>query len=210
MAPFHDDNALMTFVETIINRHKITCFIETGTFMGDTTAWMSGRVERVWTIEIREDFHAKALARFGTGSNIEALLGSSHERLPEVLRCLTPRDVPLLFVDAHWRDEWPLRSELLTIRHTLVDRPFVLLIDDFEVPGHPNFHAMPGGGGTIGDPTYGPRTKYDPTPSSLTTFGRYLEGLPKVFPGYEGNWPGYMAVFHRLEPVIPDPRWWLA
>jgi hypothetical protein len=60
---------------------------------------------------------------------VEVVLGNSAELLPAALGAAK---TPLIYLDAHWRDEWPLASELSS-----VDRGIVI-VDDFDI-GIPRF-----------------------------------------------------------------------
>ena len=52
-------------------------FVETGTFLGETTLAMSGIFDRCWTVEIDKSLYEQALRRFDGHKNITALHGDS-------------------------------------------------------------------------------------------------------------------------------------
>jgi hypothetical protein len=86
--------------------------------------------------------------------------------------------MPLFYLDAHWYDYWPLQDEVKTISKL---SQFVILADDFKVPGKPQFENDNGGGGTPGVH----RTTIDIRPCSMETIGHLL---PKecdiIYPDY--------------------------
>ena len=60
-------------------------WVETGTFMGDTTALLARRARRVHSIEPEPRLCARARARFASTANIEIHGGLSEEILPGIL-----------------------------------------------------------------------------------------------------------------------------
>jgi hypothetical protein len=127
----------------------IPSFFETGTLLGETTAWAAERFEQVITVERSPEFFNVAKARFMDNPSVRTLFGDSREHL----RQLAPQlPVTLFWLDAHWSgdvtagedDECPLLGEIAAIAHDL-DRHFVL-IDDARlflappVPPHKAHH----------------------------------------------------------------------
>lgn len=129
--------ARLEAVRQIFYRCGIQSIIETGTFRGTTTEWFAGFGATVMTIESYApafEFSVRRLRRF---KNVSVRLGSSSDILPEYLPSVG-RTVPtMIYLDAHWEGHLPLAEELATIcRH--LDR-FVVIVDDFEVPGDPGY-----------------------------------------------------------------------
>jgi hypothetical protein len=125
---------------------KLTQFVETGTFQGDSLRWASHNFERVWTVEISEQYQAEAKATVGPLPNVEFVLGNSADQLGRICPALTG---PALFwLDAHAgagffgaADNCPLLAELETC---LVEAKadHCILIDDaraFVAPPPPPF-----------------------------------------------------------------------
>jgi hypothetical protein len=117
--------------------YRLDCFIETGTFLGATTAAMASAVRRCITIELSPELHAQATARFA-GSNVTCIHGDSGTYLAAVMRDL--REPALFWLDAHASGGItthagynPLAKELATIfAHDIAGH--VVLVDD--VRGH--------------------------------------------------------------------------
>jgi hypothetical protein len=110
-------------------------FVETGTFLGETTLAMSGIFERCWTVEIDKSLYEQALVRFNGRQNITALHGDSGTRMVDILKEI---DAPAIFwLDGHYSKantgrgtrDTPIVHELMQIfEHPI--RQHVILIDD--------------------------------------------------------------------------------
>ncbi|MBI3513896.1 MAG: hypothetical protein HY060_07530 [Proteobacteria bacterium] len=120
----------MAFLQRTFN---IACFFETGTLLGQTTAWAAERFAHVITVERAPEFFAVAKARFDGDPRVQTLFGDSREHMK-----LRAGGLPttLFWLDAHWSgdvtagedDECPLLGEIAVIAGEL-DRHFVLIDD---------------------------------------------------------------------------------
>ena len=87
-------------IQRLKDEFKLRTFVETGTHLGETSAWASGIFEQVFTIEASEAYHREARRRHAALTNVEFLLGDSRTRLAETVARLSS---PALFwLDAHW------------------------------------------------------------------------------------------------------------
>lgn len=132
-----------------ITGHKL--FVETGTFLGETTIAMSGIFERCWTVEIDRPLYDQAVARFTGRQNITALHGDSETLIVDILRDI---DAPAIFwLDGHYSKantgrgitDTPIVNELMRIfEHPITQH--VILIDDARdflgVNGYPTIKAL--------------------------------------------------------------------
>ena len=109
-------------------------FIETGTFLGGTSAWAADFFKRVVTVEAAPHLHAEASKRHAAKQNIRFLLGDSRQAMTDLVPQLTK---PALFwLDGHWScedtagegDECPLMDELAVLARSPVQH--FVLIDD--------------------------------------------------------------------------------
>lgn len=121
-------------VSRLKDAYNLKVFIETGTFLGDTARWASEHFKRVITVEVSEVMYQKATSRTHNTENIEFHLGSSRQKLREIVPKL---DSPAIFwLDAHWcswktggkDDECPLLEELEIINAS--PHEHFILIDD--------------------------------------------------------------------------------
>lgn len=122
-------------LRTYAKRFRVKTFVETGTFLGDTTAAVAPHVARVMTIELSPELAARARDRFVESPGVQVLEGDSGRLLPELLAEL---DEPALFwLDGHYSagitargdEDTPVRTELRAILEHPV-RTHVILIDD--------------------------------------------------------------------------------
>jgi hypothetical protein len=115
-------------------------FVETGTFLGDTTEIARNMFEKVYTIEVKEDIYIKARNRFKPYHNVTCYLGDSSLLLGDICKTL---DKPTCFwLDGHYSagntgmgaKGVPLYEELDLIM-TYCKVPCVILIDDCRLIG---------------------------------------------------------------------------
>lgn len=113
-------------------------FVETGTFVGDTTKYVaSGHPNlKVLTCEVNPRWYALAKRLCKGLDNIEFFLGESSLFL-EQHRGTFESSRTLFWLDAHWGGSWPLFDETKVVSSV---SSYALMVDDFEVPGRPMFH----------------------------------------------------------------------
>jgi len=126
-------------------------FVETGTFLGETTLAMADVFDRCWTVEIDRSLYEAALQRFSGRKNITALHGDSQTRIAEILAEI---DAPAIFwLDGHYAGRKTGRGTTDTAIVTELTRIFehpiqqhVILIDDARnflgVSGYPSIKAL--------------------------------------------------------------------
>lgn len=125
---------------------RITRFIETGTFRGDTAYWASKLFEKVITIERSDSIYKQTKLKYGHINNIEFLYGDTKDKLSEILPNIgTPA---IFWLDAHWcggpsygkENECPLIQEIEIINRSSYDN--FIFIDDARLfmspPPHPH------------------------------------------------------------------------
>jgi hypothetical protein len=113
---------------------SLATFVETGTYLGETSEWASSEFEHVITIEADAVLFHRAQDSFLHAPNIQCILGNSPDRLAEVLDSL--REPAMIWLDAHWSGgtthgegkQCPLLEELQAL--SLTDIEHFVLIDD--------------------------------------------------------------------------------
>jgi hypothetical protein len=132
--------------------HRLQVAIETGTFLGDTTAFLADRCRRVTSIELDPGLAARAHERFRDRSEVTVLEGDSGELLEGVLAGV--HEPALFWLDGHFsgvyegvqtargRDDTPLRRELDTIAAWPHAPESVILIDDARMLGLPDYPTL--------------------------------------------------------------------
>lgn len=128
--PFNGDAFIQEEFLRLRDKFGIKNVVETGTFFGYTSKWMSENFRRVFTIEINHEFAKIAERRFLNIENITFNLGDSAVILSDILT-LCGNDT-MIFLDAHWNDFCPLKSELEAIGKSGL-KP-IIAIHDFMVP----------------------------------------------------------------------------
>lgn len=108
--------------------------IETGTYLGASTAHFARQGVPVHTCESHDQNYARAIVNLTEFSNVRLYLQDSRAFLKGLAGdpAIT-YDCPLFYLDAHWYNDLPLAEEIAIIR----DRwpRFMIMVDDFEVPG---------------------------------------------------------------------------
>lgn len=119
-------------VSALISKLNVPNFVETGTYMGNTSIWAASFFKNVYTIEISPEFSKAASQRPDAKANIKFIVGNSETEMPKLVDELAG---PALFwLDGHWcmnaggKDhECPLIEELIAISKK---QDSIILIDD--------------------------------------------------------------------------------
>jgi hypothetical protein len=116
-------------------RYSLKIMIETGTFLGDMIAATRGMFDGMYSIELSEQLHQRAVRAFEGDPGVTLMQGDSATVLPQLLERITR---PCLFwLDAHYSGwvtsrgvcDTPIMQELTHIlRHPVPGH--VILIDD--------------------------------------------------------------------------------
>ncbi len=121
----------------IMNMMKIPCqiFVETGTYLGETTNIAKNIFQEVHTIEIKKEFFENARRMFSQHFNVNCHLGDSSILLENICKGLNK--TTCFWLDGHWSagdtgkglKSVPLYEELqLIMKHC--SQKCVILIDD--------------------------------------------------------------------------------
>lgn len=135
-----------------LRKFRLRRFIETGTHVGDTLAFIAyDKSIKCTSIELDDGYYEQAKARFASYSNIELLHGDSSTHLPMVTRRI---DEPALFwLDGHYSGgttargsiDTPVSDELKAILESSIKK-HVILIDDARCfdgsNGYPNLDEL--------------------------------------------------------------------
>jgi len=129
------------------------CFVETGTFLGDTSWALAKEFRKVYTIEVEPTLAALARERFRKRPEVAVVEGDSALLLPGICREID--SACLFYLDGHYSggitgmggEECPILAELRAIfDHTA--HPFRIVIDDARLfgtsPAYPTIEAIAG------------------------------------------------------------------
>jgi hypothetical protein len=140
-----------TIIKDYQRRFGLRVFVETGTFAGEMIDAVLGRFDRIYSIELDDRWHARAIERFRARSEVTLLHGDSGQRLPEVLAQVA--EPALFWLDAHYSGpitargllDSPIVQELDAIAAHPI-RNHVVLIDDMRdfngTAGYPEAAAL--------------------------------------------------------------------
>jgi hypothetical protein len=115
---------------------KTKVFIETGTFMGDTTWAMSEYFDKLYTIEIDNKLFSMAVERFKDISKIKVVNGDGGTTLPIVLSNIQSDEVCLFWLDGHYSgsitgkgdSNTPILKEIESVYNHNINH--IILVDD--------------------------------------------------------------------------------
>jgi len=118
----------------ICDRCDFKLIVETGTFRGNTTLYMSRVGIPIMSVEYDLRIYGYASTRFALNSAIATFKNDSRTFLKSLSSdaSVAKKDV-FFYLDAHWSDDLPLAEELKII-FSKWENP-VIMIDDFKVPG---------------------------------------------------------------------------
>jgi hypothetical protein len=179
MSGFHGNQVLQRTVDALI-AHGVTSFVETGTHHASTALHMAVRhpMLPIFTCEIDDHCYLTSLGTLRPHRNVQLSKESSEKFIDRLIAENVLGDLPMFFLDAHWYDYWPLPDEVASIAKL---PKFIILVDDFEVPGQSHFETSAGGGGTIGEH----RSKPDNRPCSMALVGSALpQDCEVAYPKY--------------------------
>lgn len=131
-APFNSQLGRRQLFMRMLDAIQPAAIIETGTFRGTTTAFMAKNFDgAIFTCELDPRWYLTAQADLTSFANVQIRRQDSRDFLKDVLA--DAKGDPLLFyLDAHWREDLPLKGELEIILSS--DRTAAIIIDDFAVP----------------------------------------------------------------------------
>jgi hypothetical protein len=121
------------------NYRNYPCFIETGTYNGDTTFSLEPYFDKIHTIEFSEEYYNNTKKKYN-GNKINFLLGDSSIVFITLLPNIT--DKCIFFLDGHWSGgdtgrsvkDCPLEEEITCI-NSLFENEAIIIIDDFRLFG---------------------------------------------------------------------------
>jgi tetratricopeptide (TPR) repeat protein len=137
---FHGDVHLMRLVHRLLPVSDT--FIETGTNVGTTLGWVASTFPRLPGFSCEPDLKAAAIAREHscTRPDVQVFGETSQDFMRRLQREHADlfQGTPFVWLDAHdYGFEWPLRQEVAFFTSRFAKG--YLFIDDFRVPGAPEF-----------------------------------------------------------------------
>lgn len=127
-------------VAELILEAEPVALVETGTYRGTTTEWLSAFQLPIYTCEASPENYGFSRARLKVIPNVNLMHLDSRAALRKLLGgpLFQELNKPILFyLDAHWNEELPLADEMEIIFSAC--RRAVVLVDDFQVPDDPGY-----------------------------------------------------------------------
>jgi len=124
-------------VKDLKEKYKLEVALETGTWLGNTTKFLSCIFEEVDSIEIDKNYYNLSTQNLRLFKNARVHFGNSATALLPLLNSKMLGKRLFCYLDAHWYSDWPLLDEIRQISQTHRDN-CVLMIDDIKVPGRPD------------------------------------------------------------------------
>ncbi len=133
------------FILMEAKKNNIKTFVETGTYLGNTTDAVSGYFDKIYTFEITKELVEMAQKRFADKKNIEVIHGDSGVELKNILPKIDKSTI--FWLDGHYSEgfvhakkydlDTPIINEIETIfTSNIKDFNNIILIDDaFEFDG---------------------------------------------------------------------------
>jgi hypothetical protein len=202
MPAFGGDEYLRKLVLNLVDGGA-TAFVETGTYKGSTCAWLGAhRALPIFTCEIDAAFAAEARKTLPGTTQLHRM--SSEKFIPHIKGEVG--NLPLFYLDAHWRDYWPILDELRGIGRHYASA--IAILHDFKVPSRDCFSYTKGGGGSLRFHRAGrlnPPLDLDYVASILRENAK-RHRLSLFFPDYFARVPGYLVVFQDTKPFGLAPE----
>jgi hypothetical protein len=140
--------------QTCLLRHAVknATWIETGTFMGDTTALLAAEGGHVYSIEPEPDLYNKAKIRFAKNYNVNIINSPSEDAFPILLKNINGN--VNFWLDGHYSGgitfqgklDTPIQAELFEIAANLSHfQKVTVLVDDVRCfnPKEPDYAHYP-------------------------------------------------------------------
>lgn len=133
--PFNGQVYRQTLFRTLVERLKPVAIIETGTYLGTTTAFMAEAGVPIFTIETDPYSYGFAQGRLRQCPNVSLRLGDSRAELSALFsgshRSIRTQTL-FAYLDAHWNADLPLVEELEIVFAQCSGA--IVMVDDFQVP----------------------------------------------------------------------------
>ena len=139
----YNKSASPAFKKKLFVKHSLEngVWIETGTYLGDSTEYLSNNAQFVYSIEPSKKYYDIAKEKLSHKKNIELINGTSEESLENILKDLISDNVSF-WLDGHFSggdtfegtNHSPVLIELDIIKkHLSKYKNIVILIDDFRI-----------------------------------------------------------------------------
>lgn len=139
LGPMNGQAARRAMVVDVVTQMRPLAMVESGTYRGGTTGFLADiSGVHVYSVEASLRWHTFARWLHGNRQQIHLHHGDSRSFLRRLAKDPSiPHERVMFYLDAHWNEDLPLAEELLIIQNSWEES--AILIDDFEVPGDPEY-----------------------------------------------------------------------
>ncbi len=88
---------------TLLRERGHSVFVESGTYLGDTVAYMAKHAEQVVSVELHDELWRRAVERFAEVPNVDIQHGDGLDLVPSIVAQLAAP--PLIWLDGHYSGE---------------------------------------------------------------------------------------------------------
>lgn len=110
-------------ISAFLQQYDLSTAIETGTFLGDTTAFLAENCKTVISIELAETLAQNAVERFANNPNVTIIHGDSAVALPKILEA--DPGPKLFWLDGHYSGVCGEKSSPIVTAKGSTDTPIV-------------------------------------------------------------------------------------
>ncbi len=154
---FNGQELRRNMVLDVLSSTGVKQVIETGTYRGTTTSFFLQQACRVFTSEYSPRYYMYSKLRFLSKSKLSIYNEDSRVFLRRLAKqSRVTNELTIFYLDAHWDADLPLREEL-----EIIDKHwprYIILIDDYEVPGDSGYVFDDYGGESVLNAAYLDRT----------------------------------------------------
>jgi len=122
-------------IDSYRRKFNINCFIETGTFLGDTVDFFKDKFQTVYSIELSDDLAQRAKQRFNDQPNVKIIQGNSGEVLKSLIRGFTRPG--LFWLDGHYSSEFFFNDEYIVTakgaKNTPIEQELDILLESGQM-----------------------------------------------------------------------------
>ena len=104
-------------------KYGCTVFVETSTFLGDTTDYLKEHYSKIYTIELQEDLFKNAAERFKHIDKIQVLKGDSSIVLKDIVPAIT--GTTLFWLDGHYSSSFVSEGQFIQTAKGVKESPVV-------------------------------------------------------------------------------------
>lgn len=128
--PFNGDSFVCNEFLNLKKKHNVTTVVETGSCLFSTTKWFGENFDKVYTVEINEEFAKYGRHKVENLKNVKSYISDSVSWL-YTLENELKHEKCIFFLDAHWGNDCPLKEEINAIGRLNLTHPPLIVIHDF-------------------------------------------------------------------------------